>query len=439
MSEAYDLYQLGTGAAPRRARGAGDGAAREGAAARAREGVDPRGARDRLLPHHRLAVGRARVPQGARALTGRRLRPLRAWPLAAAAGTSGEASTHLKLARFLQPRRRATLASRLSLSRVTDASSLVEIGEQRRVAAVALRRLARELGRVLLRRLLVERARVRLADVEQPVGDRVDDELVVAVRLLGLARPGRLDTRPPASAASSSSSASSAAKRSSCRSTSSRNRPWRRNLTRAPRRARDARRRRDPRSASSRACAAPARASASASASSSSSRSAPSEPVDVPGRHDAAGAEGADDLAEAADVVDDGRDARSDRLQQRAGLVELGAVGEDRDGRLAEGSGDLAARSDSRAATRRGRRRRRAASSSGTAGRRRRAGARPGRQHRLDRVRKALVRPDHAERQHGASVVVRPGRCGRRDGGSRGASPPERRTPRALRGRARCG
>ena len=58
--------------------------------------------------------------------------------------------------------------------------------------------------------------------------------------------------------------------------------------------------------------------------------------VDVVRRHDPAGAVAADDLAEAADVVDDRRDAGPERLQQRAALVELGAVGEDRDGRLAE-------------------------------------------------------------------------------------------------------
>ena len=37
--------------------------------------------------------------------------------------------------------------------------------------------------------------RVRLADVEQPVGDRVDDELIVAVRLLGALGGGGVPRR----------------------------------------------------------------------------------------------------------------------------------------------------------------------------------------------------------------------------------------------------
>ncbi len=96
--------------------------------------------------------------------------------------------------------------------------------------------------------------------------------------------------------------------------------------------------------------------------------------LDVPGRHDAAGAVTRDRLAEAADVVDDRRDARPERLQQRARLVELGAIREDRDRRVRERALELGRRRDSRAAIRRAAPRgaRRAASP----GRRRRAGGR---------------------------------------------------------------
>ena len=87
MSEAYDLYQLG------RAR------LREGMAAQATvplekaRRLEPEKAsiREALgIAYFRITdwhVGRARVPQGARALTGRRLRPLRPRPLAAPAGS----------------------------------------------------------------------------------------------------------------------------------------------------------------------------------------------------------------------------------------------------------------------------------------------------------------------------------------------------------------
>ena len=53
--------------------------------------------------------------------------------------------------------------------------------------------------------------------------------------------------------------------------------------------------------------------------------------LDVVGRHDAPGAVAANRLGEAADVVDDRWHARAERLQERAGLIELGAVGEDGD------------------------------------------------------------------------------------------------------------
>ena len=58
--------------------------------------------------------------------------------------------------------------------------------------------------------------------------------------------------------------------------------------------------------------------------------------LDVSGRDDAARREPADDLAQATHVVDDGRHAGTERLEERAGLVQLGPVGEDRDGRLGQ-------------------------------------------------------------------------------------------------------
>src|SRR5581483_9821849 len=65
---------------------AGDRPAREGEAPRAEQGLDPRGARARVLPAQALRRGGGRVPGGARDLPGRRLRPLRARPLPREAG-----------------------------------------------------------------------------------------------------------------------------------------------------------------------------------------------------------------------------------------------------------------------------------------------------------------------------------------------------------------
>lgn len=71
-------------------------------------------------------------------------------------------------------------------------SPFAEIREEGGVAAIPPGGGARELGRVLGRSILVERAGEGLANVEQPVGDRVDDELVVPVRLLRVPGPGRV-------------------------------------------------------------------------------------------------------------------------------------------------------------------------------------------------------------------------------------------------------
>ena len=65
------------------------------------------------------------------------------------------------------------------------------------------------------------------------------------------------------------------------------------------------------------------------------------QPLDVPRRHHASGAEAIDDLAEASDVVDDRRDARAQRLQERSGLVELRPVGKDGDRRIRQGALEL--------------------------------------------------------------------------------------------------
>src|SRR4029450_12949679 len=59
---------------------------RRGEAPRAELPVDSRGSRDRLLPSAPLAGGRGRVPGPGRALAGRRLRALRARPVARESG-----------------------------------------------------------------------------------------------------------------------------------------------------------------------------------------------------------------------------------------------------------------------------------------------------------------------------------------------------------------
>ena len=58
MTEAYDLFQQGRAHLKAHGR-AGHRRAREGEAARARQGVDPRGARDRVLPHPRWTEAEA--------------------------------------------------------------------------------------------------------------------------------------------------------------------------------------------------------------------------------------------------------------------------------------------------------------------------------------------------------------------------------------------
>src|SRR5262245_31855148 len=86
--ERFHVQPLPAGPRPPQAGNAraGDRRAREGEAPRAREGVDPRGARHRVFPHRPLGRGRGGVPEGDRAVAGERLRALRARPLSREAG-----------------------------------------------------------------------------------------------------------------------------------------------------------------------------------------------------------------------------------------------------------------------------------------------------------------------------------------------------------------
>src|SRR5439155_25667450 len=92
------VLHAGPGPSPQGDGGSGHGGAREGEAARAGQGLDPRGTRNRVLPHPALGRGRGRVPRRPRALAGERLRPLRARPV------PGEAGTPRRGARPLQAR-----------------------------------------------------------------------------------------------------------------------------------------------------------------------------------------------------------------------------------------------------------------------------------------------------------------------------------------------
>ena len=84
--DTYDLFQRGREhMAPRRQR-PGHRLAREGEAARARQGVDPRGARRRLPAHAPLPRGGGRVRAHPRGRAGQRLRPLLPGPLPRPAG-----------------------------------------------------------------------------------------------------------------------------------------------------------------------------------------------------------------------------------------------------------------------------------------------------------------------------------------------------------------
>ena len=141
-----------------------------------------------------------------------------------------------------------------------------------------------------------------------------------------------------------------------------------------------------------------------------------------------------DRLAEPADVVDDRRHAGAERLQEGAGLVELRAIREDRDRRLARARGRAPPAAGSRAATRP------APARAGVERHRRVAGDdQPG-------VGRAAASPRSRReplvgRITPSASSVRPSspasRCsGRRDVESRAPRP---RARRASRGRVRCG
>src|SRR5215211_1546053 len=85
-SRAVRPLSAGQDASEGRAGGSGNRGAREGEAARAGQGFDPGGARDRVLPHPPLRRGSDGVPGDARARSERRLRALCSRPLPREAG-----------------------------------------------------------------------------------------------------------------------------------------------------------------------------------------------------------------------------------------------------------------------------------------------------------------------------------------------------------------
>ena len=125
--------------------------------------------------------------------------------------------------------------------------------------------------------------------------------------------------------------------------------------------------------------------------------------------HDAAGPECADDLPESPDVVHDCGYTCAERLQERPRLVELGAVRECRDRCCTESEFDLGLAQVAeppfgptvRCGTQ-------SVEGDASVSRDEESRTRDG-EHGLDGIRKALVLPDHAERQHRLTVV-----CARR-------------------------
>ena len=129
------------------------------------------------------------------------------------------------------------------------------------------------------------------------------------------------------------------------------------------------------------------------------------EAPEVARSHDAARSKPFDDLSEPTHVVDDGGNARPERLKKCPRLVELRPVGEDGDGRLRERLLELARAEvpeppldpSPTPRTEVVERDPRVAGDDEPRVR--------DRQHRLDCVREALVRPDHARREHRSAVV----------------------------------
>ena len=154
---------------------------------------------------------------------------------------------------------------------------------------------------------------------------------------------------------------------------------------------------------------APARRRACAAASASRVAEEPLERgghrFHVTGRHDRAGSEPADDLAESADVVDDRRDTRAEHLEQRAGDVDLRAVREQPDGRFRKRAPQLRVREVAEPPLGTVARRLVAGRRAERAGRRRRGAAR--------RRRRARLRPRPPSPCTAGSARGR-GRCGRR-------------------------
>ena len=204
MSEAYNLYQLG------RAR------LRDGAAAQAtvplerarRLEPDKASIREALgIAYFRITNWDAAEREFRKVLDLSPVDEYAHYALGRALANQGrhsEAAVHLKLSRCLRPRDGGGIAldEHLSALRAVAAPHglpvgrvSVEIGDEGRVTPVSTCRLPRELDRILACSAVVERLRERLTDVEQPVREGVDDELVVTVGLLRRLRWGRVPCR----------------------------------------------------------------------------------------------------------------------------------------------------------------------------------------------------------------------------------------------------
>src|SRR6185312_692971 len=128
-------------------------------------------------PDQALGGGRGRVPQGARTVPGRRLRALCARASAPQPGA---------------PRRGANAPEARSLAEATPRlrarrrpGLVLEVGDERGVATEPPRGAGREGCPIRIGGRRVEGGGVGLPEIEQAVGNRVHDELVVAVGLLG--------------------------------------------------------------------------------------------------------------------------------------------------------------------------------------------------------------------------------------------------------------
>ena len=433
MSAAYDLFQQGRSASPRRHARAGDRGAREGEAARAGEGIDPRGARDRLLPAS--PAGRRRRRSSARCSSSRPPTTTRTTRSAARCGTrdaSTRPATHLKLARSLRPRR---------AGRAVASSAIRARGRRRPTRSGGS-------GRAAARWNASRYASAASSSSVEAYASRISSSRSAIASTTSwkspydssaLSRPARTQASS-ASSASSRSSASSVANSVELPLDELVERGRAGSLTRAPRRGRDA-----PRAAASQVSVSRARSGALAGrrergGSSSSPRSARPERR----RRLLAGRRGPPRSARRP------RRARRRRTRPRARPHRVPA-GARPTGRAPRGRGRsqpspprAPARArrarGSRAAIRPDRRPRpERVERDARVARDEETGVRDG-EDGLDRVGEALVRPDHAGREDGATVVRarwvapedrvgdHPQPLGRR-----------RRTRRASRGRAPSG